>query len=584
MHDGDVMDCTLVIQEAQCLFDNGLQSKAADLLEEHLKRDGAAVLVLRMLARIRMLQGRPQEAVPLLREALSIQTDGRQASNPRKYGASEKRTVQVGSHLVHSGPETLDEEELDLIEDIANHHRSRRLFFDLGTDDRAYQQGPERHEHPTEVPPAQQVPWETKGPGDSTLRPKDDGLGLVTTAERPSAANQLDLVTEPRPSEPPGLPAHKQPELDYGTPGDEWEEDALAEFEKNLEDVLADADFDEEDEEELDEDDEGLEVILDVAAVPRLADLDWEGFAVDADDFEEAPTRAELVEVQAEGHLTRRQRARQHAIELGQLFGWDDDGIVLLTEVFDRYWWSAAKASMRRELHAGMQPEELRLALELRELWTSHAEFSTDFSRLNNYSLLQSASSVYQSLSWPLALSLVRSQDGYADAECIEHLLCELFDEWYTQGTVRRRLQSFNTYLYFRMGMANQQLDEWHAWTFEPDDALGFESDDDYHPGYCTPEYQVLNRLGAIPNFYVTPRERLTAKAVTDNTAIPTITRLNNNQRTPVSNTHVVWKGNRLVPREELGWPAGALSSGTSPDSSTVPIAKSIDLAVLRRP
>jgi hypothetical protein len=589
MRDGEVMDCTLVIQEAQCLIATGLQTKAADLLEEHLRHDGAAVPVLHMLARIRMLQGRPQEAVPLLKEALRIQTDSRQASTPRNSGTSERQTVQVGSCLLYSGPETLDDEELTLIEDIANYYGSRRHFFDHRTDDCAYQHEPERHALPKEDPPAQQVPLETMERGDSPSRIKadegkdidSDGLARATTDERPSSTHQLESATEPRPSEPPSLSLTKQLELDYESPDDNWEDDAQAEFEKNLENALASADFDDG---ELDEDDEGLEALHDVAAAPWTADLDWEEFAFDADDFEEVPTRSELVEIQAEGRLTRRQRARQHAIELGQFFDWDDDGIALLTEVFDRYCWSAAKVSMRRELHAGMQPEELRLALELRELWTSHTEFSTDFSRLDSYSLLQSASSVYQNLSWPLALSLVRSPDGYADVECIEHFLCELFDEWYTQESVRRRLQSFHTYLYFRLGIADQQLDDWQAWTFEPDDALGFESDDDYHPGYCTPEYQVLNRIGAIPNFYVTPRDRLLAKAATDNTANPTITRIEKRRRKPVSSAHAVWEGNRLVTRAELDWAAGAPLSGTSPEPSTVPVAESTDLAVLRRP
>jgi len=598
------MDCTLVIQEALRLLAKGLHTKAADLLEEHLKRDGAAVIVLRMLARIRMLQGRPSEAVPLLKEALRIQTDGRQASGPRNSGTPERQTVQVGGHVVHSGPETLDDEELELIDDIANHHRSRRHFFDSRTDDRAYENAPQRRELLTEAPTVQQVPFEIMGDGDSPLRPKadrgndlvSDGLSRARTDEPPSATHQLESVREPKPSEALGYPPPNQLELDYQSSGDEWEDEAQAEFEANLEDVLADTDFDEEQE---DDEDEGLDVILGVAAAPQSADVDWGAFAFDADDFDEAPTRAELVEVQAEGRLTRRQRARQHAIELGQVFGWDDDGIALLTEVFDRYWWSAAKTSMRRELQAGMQPEELRLALELRELWTSHTEFSIDFSRLDGYSLLQSARSVYRNLSWPLALSLVRSTDGHADVECIEHFLFELYDEWYTHGSLRRRLQSFNTFLYVRLGMADQQLDDWHAWTFEPDGALGLESDDDFHPGYCTPEYQVLNRLGAIPNLYVTPHERTPAIAATHNTAIPSpnertparaanantairnTTRRDKSRRTPVADCSVSWEGNRLVRRKKTGETAGYTSAGPSPQSCTVPVAEPIDLAVV---
>ena len=61
------------------------------------------------------------------------------------------------------------------------------------------------------------------------------------------------------------------------------------------------------------------------------------------DEYDEAPTREEIKGVRIDSKITRSERARQEAIQLGTKFGWGSDEIDLLTEVFYLHLWSSSK-------------------------------------------------------------------------------------------------------------------------------------------------------------------------------------------------------------------------------------------------
>ena len=85
--------------------------------------------------------------------------------------------------------------------------------------------------------------------------------------------------------------------------------------------------------------------------------FEWHELSFEADEFEEAPDRTDWSrEVRTDGRVSREVRARQEATQLGQEYAWNERGIELLAEVFERYFWSSTKASMRRELEKGMTP------------------------------------------------------------------------------------------------------------------------------------------------------------------------------------------------------------------------------------
>ena len=312
-------------------------------------------------------------------------------------------------------------------------------------------------------------------------------------------------------------------------------------------------------------------------------DSAWEDFAFDADEFDTASTRDTLTQVAAEGSLTRRQRAQQQAIELGLEFGWDEAGITVLTEIFDLYGWSQCKVSMRRELHAGMTPDELALAMEVRALWLAYPEFAMDLGWFGERGWRESARATYRSLSWPMALALVRVHDGYPDIACLEHFLCELFDDWYSSHLLQRRCRSFNLYLFLRLGMSGRELAVWPDWTFVPDAALGLEFDEEHEPGISSPRYQALTRLGLVPA-RVTVDGARPGPVVTSHAATLALNRKPNasggQRREPLvreacagQRSRVVFCGNRIEssPQESTNSAGGCDRRAVDPESDGSP-------------
>lgn len=581
------MDCGAILDEARHLLADGLQSAASDLLEECLKRDPDNLAVLRLLARIMTRQGRPAEAVALLKRALLVQIDQRKAFGPVNGPVSVAPPAPVNGRSSLGFADTPDDDDLRFIEACATECRDRRHLFEPLSDD-PFDQDASTHRESESRYPTLRVTASRSATADSrpvsaqastTLDCFADPFACGTSGESSATSDAVESPCEPSFSASIDRWAFSEPEVIFDSTEDDWGDETDAELE-DLAEIFAGANCIEN--ENLD--DEVLAVVLGTATKSPSGEQTWDVFAFDADEFEEAPTPEELAKVQSEGCLTRRQRARQEAIKLGLEFEWDEDGIAILTEVFDRHWWNSAKRSMRREMEAGLEPEELRLALEIREVWNSHPEFSTDFSGVDNNSWLQAASPVYRTLSWPLALALVRSNDAYADAECTEHRLCELFDEWYTHRTLRRRLQSFNTYLYFRSGMADRELHEWHAWSFEPESALGLEDEDAYQPGYGTPALRVLNDLDLIPRRAVTPRKCNRPKTAgaaasvgpSPSTAPPPSVRPRRSEQGAAIQATVMWQGNQLVSANVTEVPEQVSARQRAFDASVRPLAECV--------
>jgi len=196
--------------------------------------------------------------------------------------------------------------------------------------------------------------------------------------------------------------------------------------------------------------------IVDVAAEfdtgPKLPDNGFEDSASlhaqewiyeDLDEFQEAIEGEEFNFVDADGLLSRRERAFQVAERVAAKFGWESDGIHLLAEVFEAHGWNAARRAMENLLEEGLQPGELALARHVREMWEECAEFRTRVP----YSPSGSWVLPFRQLSWPYALSIVRSFDSYADLAEIRELLLELFENWASSPGLIRNFRSFFSYL-----------------------------------------------------------------------------------------------------------------------------------------
>jgi len=504
------VDWKLLLDDAQRLLSKGLHGAAAELLEEFLAESDVEPELLHMLARIRMLQGRPSEAVPLLKRALQLRADSFLATDSSRANSSRVPVASLNPSVPLTGSDTDDDWEV--ITAISAEQWERRRFFRPEEEHSGQQVSPAPVVSPTDHSSAAESGTKSLSDfGDGLLPDVQEAItqppecvALGAMHQQPvGSSRRVELGEKPETTLSPGIVNSIQTEFEFELADHDWEDPAQIQFEEQLQGVLDVPEPEEELHVEDDQEDE-FEAFFGLTAAAEPPDGEWDEFALNADDFDEAPTREDFAEVQTAGRLTRRQRAKQQAIKLGEEFDWDEEGIALLTEVFDRYWWSQAKESMRRELQAGMRPEELALALELRDIWAGHPEFAMDFSRLTENTLFSPTSAVYRNLSWPMALRLVRSTEGYPDVDCLEQFLCELFDEWYTHHTQLRRFKSFNLFLFFRLGMVRQELQEWPQWTFEPEEAAGMELDDDFEPGFCTPRYQMLNLLGVIPQVFGT--------------------------------------------------------------------------------
>lgn len=516
-----------VIAQARYLLSRGLQQAAADLLTGALEEHKSPIFVLE-LARVRLAQHQQNEALELikeatlLKEALDANALARDAAEIGNFDNSDydyvgQQAKEIEQHRFYF---TLDDEisvaesnsttestipELKLAHRADKHDGSELKSLAPSTNDSQHliiQTLPDevtgvREDHWTK---ALQKPLVLKQRVDSDFtghidpsklpgtfpfsveRATESTQGLIqTSVELPlssatsaTAEDSLSLIHELDELEAQGDAVF----LDIGSPESELE-------------ML---------EEWLEEDD-----LLKEIGDPNEEDLlaPWDLYEEGPDfEFDEFPTCEDICnEVIASGHLTRRQRAEQIAIDLGLRYGWEAESIELLTDVFEQHGWSQCRVSMERELIAGMRPDELRLAIELRDFWQERSEFWTELPSLKRSSkAFAEASARYHTLSWPLALALTRSFGGYPAPEEIEQFLDGLFDEWYLDSHQCIRVRSFNQYLAYRLGRMRDCLADWPEWRFDATDDPRWTEDEHFEPGFTVPIARTLNSFGvAIP-------------------------------------------------------------------------------------
>ena len=177
---------------------------------------------------------------------------------------------------------------------------------------------------------------------------------------------------------------------------------------------------------------------------PAIEDLleDYDPSVVfEADDFDEALQLPPGELVPTDGRVGRAQRAYQEAAKLATKYGWDEDGVQVMTEVFKRYFWSRAKTAMVTQLEAGMTPGQLRVALLARDVWAQSSEYhvSSSSSEFDLY--------VYPVMSWSMAVALGDALGDDASEDDVLGFLDELLDEWRSSLGLLREFSSFYNYV-----------------------------------------------------------------------------------------------------------------------------------------
>jgi hypothetical protein len=395
-----------VLEHSDELLASGLVGAASALLEQHLEQSPDDGRALRALGRIRMLQHRPNEAADLLQRALRA---FRRAQATRLDGAP---ALALGG-IVKA--ETVDTNDIQFIEEQHQSALRRRdSFSDADTDTAT-----DSAVLPSADGTSTDAPVDRASDEDAL---SDDECGEASPQDKEPLVAVPDMTVEDLSPEQPEVVAEvqeafeAQPEI----------AEALAEFasmvdarEWETQDVIEDA---------FERDDA------------------WRETEPEGVEFEEAPTSLEIAEVRT-GRLSRAERARQVANEVANRYGWDQEGRDILERVFDEYWWNSAKRAIERELEGGLEPRELQLALEARAIWHQRSEFWNSFPRegfgyVNTYP--------FPHLPWPTALQLVRSFDGYADPEEVDHFLSELFEQWYYDERRIAEHGSFLAYVKYR--------------------------------------------------------------------------------------------------------------------------------------
>lgn len=179
-----------------------------------------------------------------------------------------------------------------------------------------------------------------------------------------------------------------------------------------------------------------VESDLDLDASKDSDVVDW-ALLLDAEnEFDpELTGLLDETEVETGGVLTDEERALQMAAFLGDQCELDNEEVSLIAEIFTVNGWSACKTAILRELAEGTTVEELYLASQVKELWKEHYEFYSG--QVSNYRVL----------TWPTALCIIRSFDGYPDPEEVEQMLVRLHDHWRNDDIQRRISTTFNEYI-----------------------------------------------------------------------------------------------------------------------------------------
>jgi hypothetical protein len=202
-----------------------------------------------------------------------------------------------------------------------------------------------------------------------------------------------------------------------------------------------------------DDDTYWLDQVADKETDRSERDLDsWQVYETDVDEYKEEIDSAAESEIDVDAGLTREERALQAAIETGRSFGFSKSDIFIIVEIYEMFGWSTCRVAIERELENETEIEELRLAADIKEVWHEHFEF---------YS---SSPTQYHVLSWPAALAIIRSFNGYPSAEEVEICLEQLFDHWSHDNIARRIHTHFGSYILSKFSPemdANTMEREW---------------------------------------------------------------------------------------------------------------------------
>lgn len=184
-------------------------------------------------------------------------------------------------------------------------------------------------------------------------------------------------------------------------------------------------------------------------------DDEWLDLLSEYEEEEYDASWADNLDVEVGGTLSRDERAWQVAMPLAEEFALDPFETEELAEIFIRYGWSACRVAMERELSSGTTLDELVLAADVKDMWDEYPEFFNEIE------------TSYRTMSWPLALSIIRSFEGYPAVEEVELMLLRLYEHWRTDKISKLIFRSFGEFLYDKFGYGESNSDLVCEWKIE---------------------------------------------------------------------------------------------------------------------
>ncbi|MDD5268784.1 MAG: hypothetical protein PHO08_16950 [Methylococcales bacterium] len=214
--------------------------------------------------------------------------------------------------------------------------------------------------------------------------------------------------------------------------------------------------------EEIFEEDEETEFYADVPELENditEKEFSWDDFD-EFDEIDEQDTFNPFPndQILTEDTLDRWERAKQKATEVIQSHDWDKETLTLLQQVFYENGWAAARVAIERELVKGLTPEELELALCIRNLWTENHQYWISFIHITSNQPGQQTRAAYKNMSWAESLRIIRSFNNIPSEEEIQLFIDQIYDDWYCSAQLQRQFKAFIKYLKYRTGSVRRTL------------------------------------------------------------------------------------------------------------------------------
>lgn len=511
------------------LVSNGLKKAAAELLTEYLEKHPDSVIAHKALGQVYLKSGQPRKAVYHLKKSLELS---------RNSVATVDSTTSYDPHAfndddwgyVASESEKLAEKEYEFDDDKApqafpdqyqqaadrsteNTESGEHEQIELGMREAESSAEPEPVLSTTSVDVSAIVDKNGIGSTDSPVElPLLEPCSTAIGAEASLTVLEVSEHSE-NDDDPEVYLRRPQPSLfntDLFPLGEDefLDSEELSNIVDNDETELGFADdIDEEAEEEIWDDIEDIDELQIFDEEEFDDDLEYITDPTQAGELNPTPDR-----------ITQEQRALQIATEVIADSDWDYKHTILLQEIFSIRGWAATRVIIEQLIQEGASPEEIKLAREIRYLWTENSKYWITFHKLTARALDSWTDAAYKQMSWLESMRIIRCFPSTPDVEEIHYFIEETYDLWYNSSQLRKCFKAFFKFLKYRTGSMRVTLPGDYPFSFTRSLEEYYDDEYDYLHLSQSQEYRELEIMGLTPDrFDQIPHQQMGKKENVEN-------------------------------------------------------------------